>query len=294
MPMPNRQIVGGEPYRYGYQGEFAETDPETGKPAFQLRLWDGRIGRWLTTDPYRQFNSLYLGMGNNPINGVDPDGGLFGRIRAWFYKQFNGGEIFKNDEGQWVWSRSFSQADFEGDDVVNLDGFDYKNFGYGGLGKINVTTTGKGYSKLDFGLVYANQGITGVDLKGPTVRLMDSEFGFDTGKGFVNDIYYVGKDGVLKGSLYSVQLESMKLDAKYSKTWEATLYPNGVIEGKTESSGGFGKPYLEAKVTELSKKGMKVHLGFQEDWGRSAGFFKVIGLSGKVGFRVQSKFEWEW
>ena len=30
MPMPNRQIVNGEPYRYGYQGEFAETDPETG------------------------------------------------------------------------------------------------------------------------------------------------------------------------------------------------------------------------------------------------------------------------
>ena len=49
MPMPNRQVINGEPYRYGYQGEFAETDPETGKPAFQLRLWDARIGRWLTT-----------------------------------------------------------------------------------------------------------------------------------------------------------------------------------------------------------------------------------------------------
>lgn len=30
MPMSNRQIVNGERYRYGYQGEFAETDPETG------------------------------------------------------------------------------------------------------------------------------------------------------------------------------------------------------------------------------------------------------------------------
>lgn len=68
MPMPNRQIVNGEPYRYGYQGEFAETDPETGKPAFQLRLWDARIGRWLTTDPYGQFDSPYLGMGNNRLN----------------------------------------------------------------------------------------------------------------------------------------------------------------------------------------------------------------------------------
>ena len=74
MPMPNRQIVGGEPYRYAYQGQ--EKDPETGKEAFQLRLWDSRIGRWLTTDPYGQFSSPYLGMGNNPMNGIDVDGGL--------------------------------------------------------------------------------------------------------------------------------------------------------------------------------------------------------------------------
>jgi RHS repeat-associated protein len=74
MPMPNRQIVNGEPYRYAFQGQ--EKDPETGKEAFQLRLWDGRIGRWLTTDPYGQYHSPYMGMGNNPITRVDPDGGF--------------------------------------------------------------------------------------------------------------------------------------------------------------------------------------------------------------------------
>lgn len=73
MPMPNRQIINGEPYRYAYQGQ--EKDPETGKEAFQLRLWDARIGRWLTTDPKSEFSSPYLGMGNNPLNKVDPDGG---------------------------------------------------------------------------------------------------------------------------------------------------------------------------------------------------------------------------
>lgn len=69
--MPNRNQQGD--YRYAYQGQ--EKDTETGKEAFELRLWDARIGRWLTTDPYRQFDSPYLGMGNNPINFVDPDGG---------------------------------------------------------------------------------------------------------------------------------------------------------------------------------------------------------------------------
>ena len=42
MPMPGRNIVGD--YRYAYQGQ--EKDSETGKEAFELRLWDSRIGRW--------------------------------------------------------------------------------------------------------------------------------------------------------------------------------------------------------------------------------------------------------
>lgn len=73
MPMPNRNLTGSEQYRYAFQGQ--EKDTETGKEAFQLRLWDGRIGRWLTTDPAGQYSSPYLGIGNNPINRADPDGG---------------------------------------------------------------------------------------------------------------------------------------------------------------------------------------------------------------------------
>ncbi|MBQ0734997.1 RHS repeat domain-containing protein [Aquimarina celericrescens] len=90
MPMPGRNIVGD--YRYAYQGQ--EKDPETGKEAFELRLWDGRIGRWLTTDPYRQFNSPYLGMSNNPINGIDPDGGFWQELGNWL-----GGKGWISNEG---------------------------------------------------------------------------------------------------------------------------------------------------------------------------------------------------
>ena len=96
--MPNRQIV-GEPYRYGYQGEFAETDPETGKPAFQLRLYDPRINRWTTTDPYGQHASPYMAMGNSWPNRVDPDGGCdkpdssCGWFKRLFYSQ--------DSENQW-------------------------------------------------------------------------------------------------------------------------------------------------------------------------------------------------
>lgn len=72
--LPNRNSNSGN-YRYAFQGQ--ELDGETGMEAFQLRLWDGRIGRWLSPDPYGQYSSPYLGMGNNPINGVDINGGIF-------------------------------------------------------------------------------------------------------------------------------------------------------------------------------------------------------------------------
>ncbi len=65
-----------EDYRFGYQGQFAEMDEETGWNAFQLRMYEPVIGRWMVTDPYGQFHSPYLGMGNNPVGGVDPDGGF--------------------------------------------------------------------------------------------------------------------------------------------------------------------------------------------------------------------------
>lgn len=70
--MPNKQITDGN-YRYAFQGQ--EKDPETGMEAFELRLWDGRLGRWLSVDPMGEFDSPYLGMGNNPICLIDPDGG---------------------------------------------------------------------------------------------------------------------------------------------------------------------------------------------------------------------------
>jgi len=69
--------------RYGYQGEYAECDEETGWNSFDLRMYDPVIGRWLSKDPYNQYHSPYVGMGNDPVSGVDPDGGYKTRFGAW-------------------------------------------------------------------------------------------------------------------------------------------------------------------------------------------------------------------
>jgi RHS repeat-associated protein len=63
-------------YRFGYQGQFAERDTVTHWNHFELREWDSRLGRWMVPDPYRQFYSPYVGMDNNPVNQLDPDGGF--------------------------------------------------------------------------------------------------------------------------------------------------------------------------------------------------------------------------
>jgi RHS repeat-associated protein len=113
MPMPDRNIVGD--YRYAFQGQ--ELDSETGMEAFQLRLWDGRIGRWLSPDPYGQYDSPYLGMGNNPIGMIDPDGG---KADDWYLP------IGETDQSKAVWIEgSGPQAGYNwlGGENFIFDGF---------------------------------------------------------------------------------------------------------------------------------------------------------------------------
>lgn len=72
-------------YRYGYQGEYAEDETEENRiktNSFQLRLYNPRLGRWLSPDPKHQYFSPYLAMGNNPISRVDPDGGNDGWVEG--------------------------------------------------------------------------------------------------------------------------------------------------------------------------------------------------------------------
>ncbi|MDZ4794431.1 MAG: RHS repeat-associated core domain-containing protein [Bacteroidota bacterium] len=60
---------------YLYQGDYSELDDDIGWHDFALRNYDAQIGRWVQQDPCQQFPSPYTGMGNDPINLIDPSGG---------------------------------------------------------------------------------------------------------------------------------------------------------------------------------------------------------------------------
>jgi len=74
--MPGRNYQSSLHFPYGYQGQ--EKDAETGLTNFELRQYDGRIGRWYNPDPMGQHHSPYLAMSNNPVSSTDPDGGWDG------------------------------------------------------------------------------------------------------------------------------------------------------------------------------------------------------------------------
>jgi hypothetical protein len=61
-----------------------------------LRSYDPQIGRFLQHDPYGQFASGYVGMGNDPGNNVDEDGGLSGPVKPMTF-----GQIFV-DNATWA------------------------------------------------------------------------------------------------------------------------------------------------------------------------------------------------
>ena len=94
-PFGKEVSSGGIDNRYGYQGIYAEKDKETGWNNFELRNYDAAVGRWLTTDPYGQYHSPYVGMGNNPVSGFDPDGGwsILGATWRWAEAKANGQNV---------------------------------------------------------------------------------------------------------------------------------------------------------------------------------------------------------
>jgi RHS repeat-associated protein len=78
MPMPGRTFK-SDRYRFGFNG-MEKDDEVKGKGNsldFGARIYDSRLGRWLSTDPLeKQFpsESPYSFAGNNPIYYIDKDG----------------------------------------------------------------------------------------------------------------------------------------------------------------------------------------------------------------------------
>jgi RHS repeat-associated protein len=75
--MPGRKSSGG--YRYGFNGMEKDDEVKGGGNSYTTlhRIYDPRLGRWLSVDPEADEypdESPYAAMENNPISETDPDG----------------------------------------------------------------------------------------------------------------------------------------------------------------------------------------------------------------------------
>jgi RHS repeat-associated protein len=105
MELPNAKYIspfGGQgAYRFGFNGK--EKDRDIDKYDFGARLYDDKMGRWMSVDPlenkYPNLNP-YNFVANNPINNIDIKGDSI-----YFVKS---GKIYKiRQDGKGIYSSQF-------------------------------------------------------------------------------------------------------------------------------------------------------------------------------------------
>jgi RHS repeat-associated protein len=76
--MPGRKYsIANTNYRYGFNGKENDNDIENSAQDYGMRIYDGRLGRFLTVDPITAkypFLTPYQFGSNRPIDGIDLDG----------------------------------------------------------------------------------------------------------------------------------------------------------------------------------------------------------------------------
>jgi RHS repeat-associated protein len=253
-------------YRYGYQGQYAEKDEETGWNHFELREYDAIIGRFTSVDPARQFYSSYIGMGNDPVNGIDPDGGttfdqginLKGEIV--YDNGINNGNVFLVNEGYTEKITSLDQLISNSTQVV-------KEWVWQDNNRISILDfarlqTSFAYPGMDFGKkenwsVRENPGKNGLAVSGSVT------WGKKDGKGFVGlstdprgvDITYnPGQKNLLLGNIYNLR---SALSHEGFHLYQRTLIP---------SSGKYFDTVKDAR-NWVEKNAVKYQIG-NKWWGK--------------------------
>jgi RHS repeat-associated protein len=252
-----------ENYRFGYQGQFSEYDSTIAKNQFKLRLYDPVTWRWNSTDPYRQYSSSYLGMGNNPISGIDPDGGFkrewMARFKAWLMPSYtNPIHFYHETEKEWVvmYTPKNGMTDYfkEGGPGLSISDFN-------GLGV---------EAGVDFhyraGAIYANNQLWGYsgNLGSATILRFNPKFKLAIGSGFEGTSWgfsYIGQGG--KVAISQGGLAEYGGDVKWGRTFEYDV-PNGQLNQQTEYVG-VGMPFVEVKYVHSSVHGDIFKSGFQEE-----------------------------
>jgi RHS repeat-associated protein len=282
----------GGSYRYGYQGDFAEEDEETGFNHFQLRDYDPVIGRWMVMDPARQYWSPYKAMGNNPISRVDPDGGFdWEWVARWKASRIPGG--FHYDDPI---SGEFAVGFYKHGTVGNSDpAAVFHSFTQGGPGPSLDTKhfNGLGFelgiqARVKMGAISASDGgVGGYSANFGSITLFElaPRIKYIHGEGWDNTFglsIAAGPDGLTtftRGGRIEVGF-----DAKSEETF---VINNSTCQiTPTTVTYGIGAPFVEVLYEHDKVHGTGlIKAGFQEEAAGSVSMF-----TGSIGFNAQELF----
>jgi RHS repeat-associated protein len=114
-------------YRYGFNGKEKETDGTADNYDFGARIYDGRLGRWLSVDPFftsDPANSPFKSFNNCPVLFIDPDG----------KKEFEVAIVIDEKTGRSVETRIVKSNDIMTDGIkrtfTDVGGSEYEGYGY--------------------------------------------------------------------------------------------------------------------------------------------------------------------
>lgn len=257
-------------YRFGYQGLYAEKDEETGWNHFELRAWNPLIGRWLVTDPFQQFHSPYVGMGNNPVGSVDPRGGTCydangNVISCGDLTEFEGPDqhitILDEVITEWGW---LDEAKYIFDNTKIDVNFDMKMEVNAGL------------------LFYSDLGFVGTSKDFLSARLLEirstGHYDLTNSTGQLASYYdHIGKDGKIKlKSSVSIETKPCSgcsildgrgaIEMTYDLNTRQCQYHKGYVGGGTAG--------VEGRMSVYNDR-IELRVGAQEDASRSFGIFGV-------------------
>jgi RHS repeat-associated protein len=266
MEIPGRSYTDATGYRYGYQGQYAEKDPETNWNAFELRMYDSRIGRWLSIDPKNEFYSPYVGMGNDPISKTDPDGGETDDI------------IIRGKDKHEI--RIIAPGDNVYIDVPFDIGED-RTFDFPDLDIVDLSRLAIGYSvnaSVNFGLYYTGNYSGELTY----VKYLNQDYG--------NYWYVYGGGRVSTGPATNINLGAsvgaslfVAYNTSNSPDWNDPLnfsgdtdFYNAAIDGKRVVGGGISLEYF---WMTSGWKGVSLGISAGLGWGFRAGVFRGYAYS---------------
>jgi RHS repeat-associated protein len=252
--------------RYSFQGKEYET--KTQWHDFHARQYDAVLGRFKSMDPKNQFASGYVGMGNNPVMMVDPDGEFVFTALALIAAPFTGGASLAllpytigADVGMW-------QGGTMANGTANPFKWDYssgKTWGYMGAGAlVGAASGGAANAVATSGMVGAN---TAAIMTGSLINSVGTamytggqtdvsvSFGFGSYNFSTGEFGYLGKKGnsVMQNIGYG-------LGALANVSDVLAGFKPGEVQLNTEKSDAIGHSAL-TKVGETDPHNSLVSVG---------------------------------